>query len=49
MVFHAPFELDNDVFSSQVLKEGFWIDLQTLVDVNRGKGERGGIPALTGP
>jgi len=30
VVFHAPFEFYDDVFSRQVLKEGFWIDLSTL-------------------
>ena len=27
MIFHAPFELDNDVLSCQLLEEGLWVDL----------------------
>ena len=34
VVFHAPFELYDDVFSSQILKKGFWIDLPTSEPVN---------------
>jgi len=37
------------VFSCQVLKEGFWIDLDTLVAANGGGRERGGIQASIGP